>query len=69
MDDLKRLAAEAQDMAPALVAWRRDFHMHPELGFEEVRTAGVAADHLRSLRLEVSAWRRQDRRCRRRRRR
>ena len=55
MDDLKSLAAEAQDMAPALVAWRRDFHMHPELGFEEVRTAGVVADHLRSLGLEVTA--------------
>ncbi len=55
MDDLKRLAAEAQDMAPALVAWRRDFHMHPELGFEEVRTAGVVAEHLRSLGMEVSA--------------
>ena len=28
--------------------------MHPELGFEEVRTAGIVADHLRGLGLEVS---------------
>ncbi len=27
--------------AAELVAVRRDLHQHPELGFEEVRTAGV----------------------------
>jgi len=36
------------------VAWRRDFHQHPELGFHETRTAGIVADHLRSLGLEVT---------------
>ncbi len=41
-------------MVPQLVAWRRDFHQHPELGFQEVRTAGIVADHLRALGLEVS---------------
>ncbi len=45
---------EAQTLQPQLVAWRRDFHMHPEIGFHEVRTAGVVADHLRQLGLEVS---------------
>ncbi len=50
-DTLKTEAATLQDQ---LVAWRRDFHMHPELGFEEVRTAGIVADHLRDLGLEVS---------------
>jgi amidohydrolase len=29
---------EIQDQ---LVAWRRDFHRHPELGFEETRSAGI----------------------------
>jgi len=38
---------------PEVVAWRRDLHAHPELGFAETRTAGVVADHLRSLGLEV----------------
>ncbi|GAB4531660.1 MAG: amidohydrolase [Anaerolineales bacterium] len=33
---------------------RRDFHMHPELGFKEVRTAGIVARELRALGLEVS---------------
>jgi amidohydrolase len=36
-----------------LVAWRRDFHQHPELSNREVRTAGVVAEHLRALGLEV----------------
>ncbi len=33
---------------------RRDFHMHPELGFEEVRTAGIVAKELRELGLETT---------------
>ena len=43
----------ANQLAPTLIAWRRDFHQHPELGFEEVRTAGIVAEHLRALGLEV----------------
>lgn len=30
-----------------------DLHRHPELSFQETRTAGIAADHLRDLGLEV----------------
>jgi amidohydrolase len=33
--------------------WRRDIHQHPELGNREFRTAGLVADHLRSLGMEV----------------
>lgn len=36
-----------------VVALRRDFHMHPELGFEEHRTAGIVADRLRRLGFDV----------------
>jgi len=32
---------------------RRDFHMHPELGFQEVRTSGIVAKELQSFGLEV----------------
>lgn len=32
-----------------LVAWRRDLHAHPELAFEEVRTAAFVADRLRAF--------------------
>ncbi|MFN8589064.1 MAG: amidohydrolase [Candidatus Eisenbacteria bacterium] len=38
--------------ADALVAVRRDLHQHPELGFREVRTAGIVADRLRALGLD-----------------
>ena len=45
--------AAVEAITPQVVAWRRDLHQHPELGFAEVRTAGVIARHLRSLGLEV----------------
>ncbi|MCP4535963.1 MAG: amidohydrolase [Chloroflexi bacterium] len=32
-----------------LIAWRREFHMHPELGFEETRTAARVAEILEPL--------------------
>lgn len=44
---------QAQALSAELVARRRDFHMHPELGFEEFRTSGIIADELRKLGLEV----------------
>ena len=40
-------------MQAQLVAWRRDFHMHPELGFEEHRSAGIVAEQLRVLGYQV----------------
>jgi amidohydrolase len=38
-----------QRIEPALIEIRRDIHAHPELGFEEVRTAGVVARELQRL--------------------
>lgn len=35
-------------------AMRRDFHMHPELGFKEFRTGGIVAKELEALGLEVT---------------
>jgi len=43
----------ATDVAPAVVAWRRDIHQHPELSFHETRTSALVAAHLRSLGIEV----------------
>jgi amidohydrolase len=39
----------AQDAEPRLIEIRRDIHAHPELGFEEVRTAGVVSAELTRL--------------------
>ena len=36
-----------------LTAIRRDLHAHPEIGMEEVRTAGIVAEKLRSWGIEV----------------
>ena len=51
------LAAEVDRLATEInqqvVAWRRDFHQHPELGNQETRTAKVIADELRKLGYEV----------------
>lgn len=45
--------ARARELEPQITAWRRDIHMHPELGFEETRTARLVADTLREIGLEV----------------
>jgi amidohydrolase len=44
---------EALELRDELVAIRRDLHAHPELGFQEVRTAGIVAEKLSSLGYEV----------------
>ena len=41
------------DETELLVATRRDLHRHPELGFHEHRTAGIAAERLRAAGYEV----------------
>lgn len=46
--------SEANELFPYTQRLRRDFHVHPELGFEEVRTAGIVADELKQLGIEVS---------------
>ena len=41
-----RLLPEIVDSAPAIQAIRRDIHAHPELRFEEIRTAELVAETL-----------------------
>jgi amidohydrolase len=45
----EELDAAARAIQPKLIAWRRDFHQHPELGNRETRTAAKVAEHLKSL--------------------
>jgi len=45
---------QAQELFPYTQSLRRDLHMHPELGFTEVRTAGIVAKELNTLEMEVT---------------
>ena len=49
MDFTPEIAA----LSDELVALRRDFHRHPELGFQEFRTSKIVEDYLTELGLEV----------------
>ena len=44
--------AAAQAVEERVIAWRRDFHAHPELGNRELRTAGIVAEHLIAIGLD-----------------
>ena len=46
--------AQARELFPYTQTLRRDFHMHPELGFREIRTGGIVAKELESLGIEVT---------------
>ncbi len=45
---------EAKSLFTYTQSMRRDFHMHPELGFKEIRTGGIVAKELEALGLEVT---------------
>lgn len=48
-----RIAKLAVIQEAKVIACRRDIHEHPELGNQETRTAGIVADQLKKLGLEV----------------
>jgi amidohydrolase len=53
MAAVDQLKSDIDELVPDMVAFRRDLHAHPELGFEEVRTSSLVAQRLRSLGLQV----------------
>lgn len=54
IDKMKeKINAAADKIEARCISWRRDIHQNPELGNNEVRTAKLIADHLRSLGIEV----------------
>lgn len=53
-DALKNKASQsANQLESKVIAWRRDFHEHPELGNNEFRTSEIVAKHLKALGIEV----------------
>ncbi|MHB1176741.1 MAG: amidohydrolase [Daejeonella sp.] len=48
-----KVSQAADKIETKVIEWRRDFHQHPELGNNEVRTAAIVAKHLQSLGIEV----------------
>jgi amidohydrolase len=48
-----KISQSTDKIEQKVIDWRRDFHEHPELGNNEIRTAGIVAAHLRSLGMEV----------------
>tara|TARA_B100000401_G_C52809432_1_gene722904 strand:+ start:1539 stop:2714 length:1176 start_codon:yes stop_codon:yes gene_type:complete len=44
---------EVKEIKQSIVSNRRDFHMHPELGFKEIRTSKIIAQKLSSYGLDV----------------
>ncbi|CAN5151077.1 M20 family metallopeptidase [soil metagenome] len=49
----ERISAAALKLEDKVIAWRRDIHEHPELSYQETRTAALAAEHLKQLGIEV----------------
>lgn len=45
---------QSNAISEELIEWRRDFHMHPELGFEVHRTAAKVADELEKMGYRVT---------------
>ncbi len=48
------LLASAAGLEVRVIDWRRDFHENPELSNREFRTAGIVAEHMRRLGIEVT---------------
>jgi amidohydrolase len=40
--------------APEFASWRQDFHAHPEIAYQEHRTAALVAERLKSFGIEVT---------------
>src|SRR5713226_364544 len=49
----QEIRQRAAQIESKLIGWRRDIHERPELGEQETRTSGLAAEHLGKLGLEV----------------
>ena len=49
MISIKRIIHEAKGLSDYIIKMRREFHMYPELAYEEKRTSGIVKDELDKL--------------------
>ncbi len=47
------ISRKIEELGPELIELRRDFHRHPELGLQEVRTGAKVAEYLQTLGMKV----------------
>lgn len=52
---LESIESLSTKLSARVVEWRRDFHQNPELSNREFRTAGIVAEHLAGLGMEVQS--------------
>jgi amidohydrolase len=52
--DGENMLKQSNAISEEIIEWRRDFHMHPELGFDVHRTAGIVADELEKMGYRVT---------------
>jgi len=49
-----KILSEVENIKDRIIAIRRDFHMYPELGFNEFRTSKVISEKLKSFNIKVN---------------
>src|SRR5687767_8405389 len=49
----QNIDAAVASLHDQVITWRQDIHEHPELGYQETRTAALVAEHLKKLGIEV----------------
>ena len=53
---IEELKKEIEELSDQLVEWRRDFHRHPEVAFQEKRTSSVIRMFLEELGMPVTSY-------------
>lgn len=53
---IESLKKDTEKLTPQLIAWRRDFHRHPEIAFEEHRTSSVLREFMEGLGISVDSF-------------
>jgi amidohydrolase len=53
---IEELRKDVGSLTSQIIEWRRDFHRHPEIAFQEQRTSSVIKDFLEGLGMPVTAF-------------